>query len=230
MAEMTDMIGFRSGKLEVIAKAEGNQHGKALWLCRCDCGNEIVVCGADLRNQHTKSCGCLKRAKDMTGEIFGYLTVLKRSDKTDSSRRVYWDCLCKCGAITTVAGAHLRSGNTKSCGCLISKGNLRIGEILRDANIDYIPEKSFSDLLSNSGRVLRFDFYLPTFNTVIEYQGEQHYSAVMHFGGDERFQLQQSYDKKKRDYCANNNIRYIEIPYQDYSMLSQDYVLNLLRA
>ncbi len=57
------------------------------------------------------------RVRDLTGCKFGRLYVLKRApnDKFNNSR---WECLCKCGNKTIVAGNALRSGNTKSCGCL----------------------------------------------------------------------------------------------------------------
>lgn len=51
------------------------------------------------------------------GNIYGYLTVIER-DSNDINGRARWKCQCKCGKITTVLGKHLRSGNTKSCGCL----------------------------------------------------------------------------------------------------------------
>ena len=58
--------------------------------------------------------------KDMTGQRFGRLTVVKRSDRTDSSRAIYWDCRCECGNIKTVRGTTLRAGRANSCGCLMT--------------------------------------------------------------------------------------------------------------
>ena len=55
-----DLTEQRFGKLVAI-KMHGSDKGQALWLCRCDCGNEIVVRGADLRSGNTKSCGCLRK-------------------------------------------------------------------------------------------------------------------------------------------------------------------------
>ena len=57
----TDMTGRRFGRWTVIARGGNNRHRKAMWLCRCDCGNECVVDGRDLRNGHSKSCGVAKR-------------------------------------------------------------------------------------------------------------------------------------------------------------------------
>lgn len=54
-----DMLGQRSGKLKVI-KYNSSRNGQAYWLCKCDCGNEIVVRGSHLRTGNVKSCGCLR--------------------------------------------------------------------------------------------------------------------------------------------------------------------------
>lgn len=56
--------------------------------------------------------------KDLTGLKFGRLTVLRRYG-TDKYRKIYWECKCKCGNTVIVRGNALKSGNTKSCGCLI---------------------------------------------------------------------------------------------------------------
>ena len=64
-AKKIDLTGERFGKLVVIREA-GRKNGHVAWLCRCDCGNEIVVSGHDLRNEHTQSCGCLRLERNTT--------------------------------------------------------------------------------------------------------------------------------------------------------------------
>lgn len=56
---LKDMRGLRFGRLVVIEQAGNAKYGAALWRCRCDCGNEKIVMGADLRSGHTQSCGCI---------------------------------------------------------------------------------------------------------------------------------------------------------------------------
>ena len=51
------------------------------------------------------------------GNTYSYLTVLERAENTNDGR-ARWLCECKCGNKVIVYGKHLRSGNTKSCGCL----------------------------------------------------------------------------------------------------------------
>lgn len=57
-----------------------------------------------------------KLAKDMTGQAFGSLTVLKR-DGSNTRGQAMWLCQCACGQTVSVCGGDLRSGHSKSCGC-----------------------------------------------------------------------------------------------------------------
>ena len=59
--------------------------------------------------------------KDMTGQRFGRLVVEKKSDRTDKSRAVYWECRCDCGGTKTARGTSLRAGRVNSCGCLLQE-------------------------------------------------------------------------------------------------------------
>lgn len=60
-----DLTGQRFGKLIVIERAkvdEKEKHGKhAQWLCKCDCGNEVIVPSGRLKSGNTQSCGCLHK-------------------------------------------------------------------------------------------------------------------------------------------------------------------------
>lgn len=61
MPKIKSMLGERFGRL-VVVEFHSLVNGKgALWKCRCDCGNERVICGATLRCGHTTSCGCWKK-------------------------------------------------------------------------------------------------------------------------------------------------------------------------
>ena len=60
MGKIIDLTGERFGRLLVIAFA-GQQKSYALWECKCDCDNVVVVFSSNLRSGFTKSCGCLRR-------------------------------------------------------------------------------------------------------------------------------------------------------------------------
>lgn len=59
MTKLIDEMGKTFGRLTVLKRAGSNGRRYATWLCRCECGNETVVVGAELRNRDTQSCGCL---------------------------------------------------------------------------------------------------------------------------------------------------------------------------
>lgn len=121
-----DLTGKKFGKLTVISRAENrvSKNGKkqAVWHCRCECGNEKDILASNLTRGLSKSCGCQSKNKhptnfiDLTGKRFGRLTVMEISETKDWD--IYWKCVCDCGNTTNVLSAKLRSGKTKSCGCL----------------------------------------------------------------------------------------------------------------
>lgn len=61
MPKFIDMTGWRFGRLFVIEEAGRNKHGRVIWKCICDCGNEKIVEGQSLRTGFTRSCGCYAR-------------------------------------------------------------------------------------------------------------------------------------------------------------------------
>lgn len=123
-----NLCGQRYGRLTALRQADKPQNCKTksdYWLCRCDCGNEVVVLGSNLVRGHTKSCGSLKQ-NDLTGKHIGKLTVLGRSDKYASrgKRRVrLWECRCDCGNITYKATDTLTSSAENSCAECAQKRN-----------------------------------------------------------------------------------------------------------
>lgn len=93
------------------------------WLCRCDCGKEKIVDTYPIKKGKSKSCGCHRKIlfsqeyrEDLTGKIFGRLTVLNFHSSKNSKPR--WLCLCVCGKTKVVTADNLRRDITKSCGCL----------------------------------------------------------------------------------------------------------------
>ena len=119
---LRDLSGKRFGKLTVIRRCDDPKRSKR-WVCKCDCGNEIEVFESRLLRRINRSCGYMiqdaakRRIKDITGMRFGSLVVLRRSDHRIRGK-VSWLCKCDCGKYIDAIGSALRSGNTKSCGCL----------------------------------------------------------------------------------------------------------------
>ena len=92
-----------------------------------------------------------------------------------------------------------------------SKGEFNITNILDKYDINFETQHSFNGC--RSIQPLPFDFYLPDHNTLIEFDGEQHYRPASIFGGLNEFIGQKVRDTIKDVYCKNNNIKLIRIPY-----------------
>lgn len=234
-----DLIGKKFGnltvkELDIEASLASN---KSIWVCQCDCGDIRKVKTTDLTSGTVVRClNCTKQylsesqREDLTGQHFGKLTVLK-IDENSIGAGLKWYCKCDCGNITKVSANHLKTGHTKSCGCLVSAGELAIINALRDIGCEYKTQYTFSDLKGDKNYVLRFDFAIfkkDQLLCLIEFQGEQHYIKTGFVNSDERFQLIQKYDTLKKNYCFKYNIPLIEIVYNDLKNINKDFILNIL--
>lgn len=219
----TDLSGKIFGELTVIKRVEPivNKNGRKIqrWLCQCSCGNTCIIRHGNLTSGTSTSCGCVKRIltsnrklENLIGNKYGELTVLKRASNI-GGKRVKWLCQCSCGRQTIVEGANLKQGNTTSCGCMKnSKAESIIVNILNQYNISYSKEKKFSDLLSQKGNPLRFDFCINTENEffLLEYHGIQHYKVQA--GGFGQYEREFS-DNAKKEYCNKKQYELVVIPY-----------------
>lgn len=136
MGSLVDLTGQRFGILTVVGRGEDyvspdGKRRRPRWLCQCDCGGTALCQSGNLKSGRAKSCGCLQkklagerakasgatRALDITGEKFGRLTALKPIRREDDLGYI-WLCKCDCGNEVELPVKQLRSGKTKSCGCL----------------------------------------------------------------------------------------------------------------
>ena len=97
--------------------------------------------------------------------------------------------------------------------CNESKGEKYITSFLINKNIEYIREKRFIDCKYKN--TLPFDFYLPNYNTCIEFDGIQHYLPINKWGGEKRLKRIQLCDQIKNEYCYCNNIRLVRIRFDE---------------
>ena len=104
---------------------------------------------------------------------------------------------------------HLRGDGCPSCSS--SLGENLIENYLINKNIKYEKEKTFEDC-KNKEKLL-FDFFIVSINTIIEFDGIQHFESIEYFGGESKLLYTQQNDKIKNEYCLKNNIRLIRIPY-----------------
>ncbi|MCM3387217.1 zinc-ribbon domain-containing protein [Ureibacillus chungkukjangi] len=140
-----------------------------------------------------------------------------------SHKRIWW--LCEQGHewdATVNCRNSKESGGRKCPVCNVSKGEEKILNYLNSRQIDYKYQKTFSNLTGVGQGLLSYDFYLPHYNLLIEYQGQFHDGS----GGDytkENLTRQQEHDKRKREYAEMHNIALLEIWYWDF-----DFIENIL--
>lgn len=133
MSKIQDLTGQKFKRLTVIKRVENDKWGTSQWLCECDCGSgkEVIARANSLKNGDTGSCGCLrkemttlKNTHDLTGKVFGKLTVIKRGEdyiSPNGRKQPRWWCQCECNgenSLKLIQGGALVSGYTQSCGCL----------------------------------------------------------------------------------------------------------------
>lgn len=109
--------------------------------------------------------------------------------------------------------------------CNLSKGELRIKEVFELLGIDFEFQYRFEECKNE--RSLPFDFYVSSKNIAIEYDGVQHFIPVR-FSKEqteediiEAFEKRKRLDKLKDDYCFNNNIKLIRIPYTEFNNIEE---------
>ena len=167
-----------------------------------------------MRSGRSKNCGCTKMKKmanantiNEIGKIYGKLTVVEKAETPKGKIGAYWKCKCKCGNEVIVKGDYLRNGDTQSCGCLNSKNEAQIAIMLKELNINYIPQYKINSLY--------FDFAILSSNNdilyFIEYDGIQHFEKG-HFH-ETAYDKTHKNDLIKNNYCFDNNIPLIRIPY-----------------
>lgn len=239
MSKLIDLTGQDFGYWHVLYRAEGK--GRTKWHCICTaCGKEKDVDGVHLRSGVSTNCGCIRmkkmreaNIKDETGKTYGYLKVIRQATEEEKPRHdrtgVYWNCTCtNCGRENVIVfGDYLRNGDTISCGCITSKNESKIAQILDNAKIQYKQQYTFNDLLSPDTNITRdkllFDFAIFNNNTLlylIEFDGKQHFQHA-NCGWNDLENLQKTHrnDLLKNKYCFEHNIPLIRIPYNfDYDL------------
>lgn len=192
-------------------------------LHRCTiCKNEWYIKPAHILAGHgCKKCADKENAKSKTKSNEQFLNELCIINKDIDTLEKYKNnvtpllCMCKiCGNKWYAYPNNLLRGHGCSvCSCSI--GEKYIKNFLEKYNIKYIQQKTFDDLLGTGDGNLSYDFYLPKFNYLIEFQGKQHEQPIDFFGGEKQFEIQQEHDKRKREYAEKNNINLLEIWYYD---------------
>jgi len=161
-----------------------------------------------------------------------------------SKQKVWWIC-SECGNewVTSISDRNngvgcpecSKSHGEKECKrVLLLNGFIEIlqenyntlSDTYKNKNEYFIPQKEFDNLLGIKNGNLSYDFYLPKYNLLIEYQGEQHEKPIDFNGrgkkyAQQKFEVQQEHDKRKKEYAENNNLNLLEIWYWDFNNIEQ---------
>ena len=225
----TTSCGCACGRVDIAGKQFGRltvSHyvGDGQWECECECGNRVVVRTYNLNSGNTKSCGCLQKDRtseasfvSLVGNRYGKLLVVERVENNRFGH-VCYRCKCDCGGETIIDAANLRNGNTNSCGCIKSKGEMIINGWLQEHNIDFRSQYSFDNCVLSTGRRPIFDFVLFKNDKpylVIEYNGQQHYEATGGWNTEESVQDTQRRDREKLQWCEENHYPVLIIKYDE---------------
>nr|DAN84840.1 MAG TPA: restriction enzyme [Caudoviricetes sp.] len=211
-----------------------DEDGNVIWYCKCDCGGHKFTTKTNLVSGHVKycdKCSRIRKAMPYVGQKFGKLKIIELTNNRSVNGAVVCKVKCDCGNIKEIPLSFMtRKRNfVRSCGkCKFSSGEECVKNCLIDMNIDFKSEYIFKECKNpKTNMYLRFDFYLPNYNTCIEYDGEQHFKECKLC--KDSLKDRQYRDNIKNEFCKNNNINLIRISYLDYNKIDTDYLRKALK-
>lgn len=227
-----ELLGQRFGNLLVIrdTKKRNNDNCRnRIWECKCDCGNLTYKTTKQLTEKYNLSCGCINNRImsnyiDITNEKFGKLIAIEPTNQRSGSH-IVWKCKCDCGNIHYCSSNSLLGDKCHSCGCLKSQGEAKISKILTENNISFIKQKTFETCrFPDTQALAKFDFYVDN-KYLIELDGIQHFEATSGWNTEEQVYKTQQRDQFKNQWCKENNIPLIRIPYTQLKTLTIEDLL-----
>lgn len=188
---------------------------------------------------HLQGQGCSKCAGNikLSADEVIKKAIEKHKNKYDYSQSLYTSMHTKMKILCFVHGIFEQTPANHLFGqgcpiCRSSKGVLMIRDYLNKNDILYQTEKRFNDCRNK--KPLPFDFWIPEYNTCIEYDGEQHYIPTT-FGNDKseetrnkNLKIYQFNDTIKTTYCEENGIKLIRIPFSSLNEIQQILQTELL--
>lgn len=195
-----------------------------------DALHKCLICGtewmAEPRNILLGHCSCPQCRPNRTKTHDEYVLELKNVNTNievlENYINSYTPILHRCkkdGNIWKAKPANILFNNQGCPQCKESHGEKAVRIYLEKNNIIFERQKTFDDCKDKN--LLKFDFYLPYHNSVIEYDGIQHYRPIEWFGGDEEFNNIVKRDNIKNKYCQKNKIKILRIPYYNYSRIDE---------
>lgn len=155
----------------------------------------------------------IKRAKESHGDLYDYSMVVYKNCYTKIA------IICKKhGVFYQTPDSHTRNGHGCPL-CSTPKGEARIIQTLLNLDIEFEFQKNFH--APKPYNRIRFDFYLPSFKTIIEFNGRQHYEPIPFFGRNRTFERQQEVDLRKKVFAKEYGLTLLTIPYWEFDSIEQ---------
>ena len=194
-----------------------NNHTNVIIICK-NHGEFIQSPANHLKGQHCPVCAHITRIESKTRTTEEFIERAKKvhGDNYDYSKVEYTGNLDKIKIICSKHGEFLQSPDNhlqkRGCPrCKESRGEQEVRKFLEENGISFEAEKKF--IGCKNVEPLRFDFYLPDHNVLIEYQGIQHYEPVEFFGGEQAFEKLKKRDKIKREWSRDSSFELVLIKY-----------------
>lgn len=191
----------------------------------CNMGHDIsMTFGNFQRGNRCRVCANEKNATNQRHnynyiktfiESIGYTLIDSEYVRNSEKLNLY----CGNGHSIAMSFKNLLKGNRCAKCNTVSHGENKIEKILKEKEVDFITQYKIKECKFK--RSLPFDFYLPKYNVLIEYDGIQHYEIKRHFGGFEGFVDTKIRDTIKNIYCKNNDIKLIRIPYWEFDNIEE---------
>ncbi len=177
-------------------------------------GHGCLLCADENRGSYLKyTPNDVERIVNETNE-----NILLNKDDYKNCYTYNLNIKCKCGNVFTTNLTNYIRHNVNRCPACSSKesnGEFRIRNYLDNNDIEYIQEFRFNDCRDK--KPLPFDFYLRDRNLIIEYDGMHHYQKTYY--GD--YEKTVEHDKIKNQYCKDNGIDILRIPFWEYNSIEE---------
>jgi hypothetical protein len=209
----------KNEKITIICKIHGafsqtpNNHLHCHGCPKCSFENTAKLKSMKFSEFYSKSCNVHKNKYRYSNENF-----------KNRNSKISIECKSH-GIFVQLANDHLNGSGCPKCN--LSKGEIKIETWLEENNILFIPQHKFDDCKNpKTNYKLKFDFYLPKNNIVIEYDGFQHFNR-WGFNNIEDIQFR---DNIKNEYCRNKNMKLIRIPYTEIKNINGILVKEILNT
>jgi len=220
--EVSEIFG---DKINIISKYESAN--KQIKLKCNDCDNEWETKASHLIHEKSgcPKCVAIERGFKSRKSHEEFVLEMKHLNKDyevignyeTATKKIEIKCKVCDNSWKSIPNSLLRGVGCPYCNH--SKGEKKISTFLNENNITHETQFSFSDCKDK--QVLFFDFFIKDLNICIEYDGMQHFKAIKFFGGEKKLKDTKRRDKIKNDYCKDNNIKLIRIPYQQYKIIEE---------